>query len=342
MTQALHPIIVIEGPDGTGKTTLANALRDKIGATYRHLTYRWPKHMYLYHWAAIEQCLKDAQHGPVILDRWWPSELVYAAAFRGGTAWPWMHKMLDRVGLKHRVFYVLAQPDDRASYIQHFERLKGERVEMYDSMTKVYDLFKDWRATMTGRMDFMTYDFMRDAKSPEDFDATVEHIMHEAYDWQAGNHVFGADINDRRSAGQLVCPDVLLIGDRSNQKTRRPVWPFFDVGHSSDWVTSALHRAGIPEYRVAWVNAHDPTGRLQITDRMIEDICPKHIVTMGTEAQRSLHKLGIREDWGMAHPQWYRRFHSQDGQIEMGNIARKFNLKPENWNDSSFRNLGVA
>lgn len=342
MTQALHPIIVIEGPDGTGKTTLANALCERLGATYRHLTYRWPDHMYLYHWAAIEQCLKDAERGPVILDRWWASELVYAAAFRGGTRWPWLHKMLDRVGLKHRVFYVLAQPDDRTKYIDHFEQLKGKRVEMFDSMTKVYDLFRDWHHTMKGRMDFMTYDFMRDAKSPEDFALTVDHIMQEAYDWHAGNHGFALDVNDRRAAGQLVCPDILLIGDKSNQKTRRPVWPFFDVGHSSDWVTSALHRAGIPEHKVAWVNAHGSTGKLQITRSMIDAICPKHIITMGCEAQRAAHALDLDVDWGMGHPQWYRRFHPKDGQIEMGNIARKFNLKPENWNDSSFSNLGVA
>lgn len=342
MTVALHPIFVIEGPDAAGKTTLAKALCEKLGAKYLHLTYRWPDHMYLYHWAALEQCLKYAAKGPVVLDRWWASELVYAAAFRGGTRWPWMHKMLDRVGLKHRVFYILAQPSNRSAYIDHFNRLKGERLEMYDSMAKVYDLFRDWHHTMKGRMDFMPYDFMRDAKSSEDFALTIEHIIQAAYDWHCHQSSFALDVGDRRAAGQLVCPDVLLVGDRSNQKTRRPVWPFFDLGHSSDWLTAALHRAGIPEYKLAWVNARDTNGKRQITRQMVEDICPKRIIPMGVEPQQIVRELGFDPDWTLAHPQWYRRFHPNNGQLEVDNIASAFNLKPETWNESSFRNLGVA
>ena len=41
-----YPIIVLEGPDGSGKTTLARHLVELLGAEYLHLTYRWPTKMF--------------------------------------------------------------------------------------------------------------------------------------------------------------------------------------------------------------------------------------------------------------------------------------------------------
>lgn len=340
MTQSLFPIIVIEGPDGVGKTTLANALCEKLGAKYRHLTYRWPKSMDLYHWAGIEACLRDSARQPVILDRWWPSEAVYAAAFRGGTKWPWMSRMADRVALKHRVFYVLALPKDKPAYVKHYEELKGKRVEMYDSMHKVYDLFGDWETTMKDRVDFMTYDFMTEGF--DNFDLFVEDLMQRAYDWNAGNHIFGQTILDRRTAGQLVCPEVLFVGDRSNPKGRRPQWPFFDRGgHCSRWLAATLQQSGIPEYKLAWANAHDRSGHIQITEQLVEIISPQRVVSLGAQASSALHKLGVSHQM-LCHPKFYERFDPALGQRDFAELSTDLNLKPENWNGTAFSNLGLA
>ena len=118
-----YPIIVLEGPDGSGKTTLAKMLVDEYGFAYRHLTYRFKDRMHLYHWAALELCLKDAETGPVVLDRWWPSEIVYADVFRGGSKWPLWPRMLDRVALKHGVTYVWCIPSNEEGKLFIFDCL---------------------------------------------------------------------------------------------------------------------------------------------------------------------------------------------------------------------------
>lgn len=341
MSLAIHPIFVIEGPDGVGKSTLAKALCEKLDARYRHLTYRWPQSIDLYHWAGLEKCLADSTRQPVVLDRWWPSEAVYAAAFRGGTAWPQFHRMLDRVALKHRVFYVLARPRDKEAYIRHYEVLKGKRVEMYDSMHKVYDLFSDWETTMQGRVDFMTYDFMTEGRGA-DFDLFIDDLFNRAYDWFAGNRIFGQNILDRRTAGQLIYPEVLFVGDKSNPKSKHSHWPFFDRGgHCSRWLTSTLQKSGIPEWKLAWLNAHDTQGKVQFTESLVAQIGARRVVSLGAQASRSLRKFGIPHDM-LFHPQFYKRFDPELGLKDFAELSVNLNLKPENWNERAFSNLGLA
>jgi hypothetical protein len=337
----LHPIFVIEGPDGTGKSTLAKALCEKLDARYRHLTYRWPQSMDLYHWAGLERCLADSTRQPVVLDRWWPSEIVYAAAFRGGTKWPEWSRMLDRVALKHRVFYILARPQDKDAYVKHYEILKGKRVEMYDSMHKVYDLFGDWQTTMEGRVDFMMYDFMTEGQDIQ-FDLFLDDLMNRAFDWFAGSRTFGQSILDRRTAGQLIFPEVLFVGDKSNPKNRRGQWPFFDRGgHSSRWLTRTLQQVGIPEYKLAWLNAHDATGRVQFTQDTVEKIGARRVYSLGAQASNTLRKVGVDHKM-LYHPQFYKRFDPGLGIKDFAELSVNLNLRPENWNDSAFSNLGLA
>jgi hypothetical protein len=275
------------------------------------------------------------------MDRWWPSEVVYAAAFRGGTAWPQFNRMLDRVALKHRVFYVLALPRDKNAYVKHYEVLKGKRVEMYDSMHKVYDLFGDWETTMKDRIDFMTYDFMTEGQDVQ-FDLFLEDLLNRAFDWFAGNRMFGQSIEDKRTAGQLIFPDVLFVGDKSNPKGKHAQWPFFDRGgYSSRWLTKTLQQCAIPEWKSAWLNAHDLDGRIQFTEETIHKIGAKRVVSLGAQASSALRKVGVDHQM-LYHPQFYKRFDPALGVKDFAELSIDLNLKPENWDERAFSNLGVA
>lgn len=145
LVKSKYPIIVLEGPDGAGKTSLAKELQKHVGARYVHLTYRWKDKMDLYHLAAIRYCARLAQHQPVILDRWWVSEIMYAEAYRGGSSFIKTHFLLEHIATKLGVTYVACLPQNRDRYIRHYEVLKNTRVEMYDSgMSKVFDLYTDF------------------------------------------------------------------------------------------------------------------------------------------------------------------------------------------------------
>lgn len=142
LDKSRYPIIVLEGPDGVGKTALAMALKEYLDAKYIHLTYRFKDRMHLYHGAAIRLCARYADNQPVILDRWWPSEIVYADAYRGGSKFAKYYLLLEHVANQLGVVYVMCLPKDRERYLQHFEKLKTEREEMYDEgLDRVYGGF---------------------------------------------------------------------------------------------------------------------------------------------------------------------------------------------------------
>lgn len=169
LEKSRYPIIVLEGPDGAGKTTLANALQEYLGARYMHLTYRFRDKMHLYHGAAIRICAHWAQHQPVILDRWWPSEIVYADAYRGGSKFAKYHLLLEHIANHIGVVYVFCIPGDRDRYLKHFNELKGKRTEMYDEgMERVYDGFQFAFKNYFGiKENVVTYDMYRNYNDNE-------------------------------------------------------------------------------------------------------------------------------------------------------------------------------
>lgn len=135
-----HPIFVVEGPDGAGKTSLCDKLKEVAGARYIHLTYRHKDKMHLYHGAALRYAVRLAQKQPVIIDRWWPSEIVYADAYRGGSKFAKYYLLFEHIATANGLVYVVCLPDGRERYLEHYNVLKGKRAEMYDEgMHRVYD-----------------------------------------------------------------------------------------------------------------------------------------------------------------------------------------------------------
>lgn len=147
LEKSKYPIIVLEGPDGVGKTSLALALQKYLGARYIHLTYRWKTKMDLYHYAAIRCCAHLAQNQPVILDRWWISEILYAEAYRGGSKFIKSHFLLEHIATKIGAVYVACLPEDRDRYLDHYLKIKMSRTEAElkrdptEGLEIVYDLY---------------------------------------------------------------------------------------------------------------------------------------------------------------------------------------------------------
>lgn len=151
LEKSRYPIIVFEGPDGCGKTSLAHAMQEYLGARYIHLTYRWKDKMHLYHYAAIRVAAHLAQHQPVLIDRWWPSEIIYAEAYRGGSKFARHFLLLEHIANHIGLVYVVCLPDDRERYLAHYNELKGKRAEMYDTgLERVYDGYDEFYKSYLG------------------------------------------------------------------------------------------------------------------------------------------------------------------------------------------------
>ncbi len=82
-------LVIFEGPDGSGKSTTAQAFADVIGAKYTHHgPYPDVKEISVRYLESMMPAI--LRRGSVVLDRCWVSEVPYGLAFRGGE---------DRIGV---------------------------------------------------------------------------------------------------------------------------------------------------------------------------------------------------------------------------------------------------
>jgi thymidylate kinase len=82
-------LIILEGPDNCGKTTLAKILAAALGAVYWKMTagqgLTLHSAMELYQRNALDNAAVNIEHGQsVVFDRHWPSDQVYGAVLRDG------------------------------------------------------------------------------------------------------------------------------------------------------------------------------------------------------------------------------------------------------------------
>jgi DNA polymerase III alpha subunit (gram-positive type) len=98
--------------------------------------------MDLYHLAAIRWAIRH--NAPLaIIDRWWPSEYVYAGVYRGGSKFPYMRHLLNRIALRYGLLYCITHRTDRDVQANAHLISSKEREEMYASDEKIKQLH-DW------------------------------------------------------------------------------------------------------------------------------------------------------------------------------------------------------
>jgi len=139
-------IIVLEGPDGTGKTTLAAKLVDDYNAKYIHATWspELEKGMDKYLLGNIHTAIAHSKDQLVILDRSWISEFVYSEVFRGGTNFPDLAEQCYNLLNENNAQYIFCIPYFATSidaYSAHFDKLKESREEMYSTMDECFMAF---------------------------------------------------------------------------------------------------------------------------------------------------------------------------------------------------------
>lgn len=296
-----HPIIVLEGGDGCGKTTLAEKLCDYVGGHYIHLTYRFRDGMYRYHGAALKMALLRAEHQPVVIDRWWPTELAYASAYRGGSKWPLMYRHLHRVALRHGVSYVFCLPEDRRHYLKHFDTLRTQREEMYDTgMGRVYDEFVGIRCSMEDDKvpAVSTYDMFQQG---HDMDAVVQSVLETAEDERALLPDFAKDLSFDNLSGSPARAKVLVVDDGQDfpGKSHGP-FTNYDSKYGLRW-SRALDKTNTSEVDLCYVSLghHDE----ETTIRAIREISrTTKVVALGEAAEEAVSKLGVLVSDVLLHP----------------------------------------
>lgn len=133
-----NPILIIEGSDFTGKSTLANNLMQK----YRNHVYihcAVTPNIYALHTNAIRQAIELSKDFTVIIDRLHYSELVYGPIFRNGVSYDVkkFDDLYSSINI-HNLYKVLCLPP-KEIVLNGFKKRASEGGEMFDTVEKVYD-----------------------------------------------------------------------------------------------------------------------------------------------------------------------------------------------------------
>lgn len=311
-------LIILEGPDGSGKTTLARTLEERVresdpdakievwhrGAPKRHALNEYAVPLFDY---------RPGRRHHIICDRWHLGELVYSTVRRGGrtTLTPAVDLWLEMF-LRSRGAYVVGTDQlIPADYAEVFRR-RGDadrlmQLDELDAVRDAYELHAD-------RVDQMIYT----PRHVELGDASIQRLwcmtVSEIIQWAADIELRAADLNDLVTYVGPPTVDVLLVGDVRNNRTdvcedpNRPAFVPYPPT-SGDYLATALtivqHAWRDERRRIGIVNANDVDDVRAAWERVGQ---PEHVVALGTYAHKTLQRVNIPH--GMVpHPQYARRFH---------------------------------
>ena len=128
-------MIIIDGADCTGKTTLARSICEALGAQYLHCSFdkRW--NMEEYHRLMLHTAgkLEQIANVPVVMDRWALSEHAYGNAYRDGPAYDTLTLMQEAVDAYSPTF-IYCRTDHAAATHAY---MRDNRKEMFDEISSV-------------------------------------------------------------------------------------------------------------------------------------------------------------------------------------------------------------
>lgn len=136
-------IYIIEGPDGTGKTTLANRLAAETSGSVLHGSFdpSWDMNAYL---TTMMSCARlISGYKPVIIDRWCVSEIVYGTVFRKKRLASMSEALIKEAAGRDDIIWIYCSNDNA---VENHIKNREKRDEMYNDMTEVviaYELYID-------------------------------------------------------------------------------------------------------------------------------------------------------------------------------------------------------
>lgn len=156
-----NQVILIEGPDFSGKSTLANDLMQK----YRNHVYihcAVTPNIYALHTTAITNALELSKDFTVIIDRLHYSELVYAPIFRNGVSYDVIN--FDFNLTAHPNIYKILCLPPKEIVLEGFKKRAAQGGEMFNTVEKVYDEYAK------NPLGWKIYDWTKDGKQPIDLE----------------------------------------------------------------------------------------------------------------------------------------------------------------------------
>jgi len=281
-------LIILEGPDGAGKTTLA-----RRSAHMEYIHFGPPPKGKLGAWHQYHALLEDLWDNPriggVVVDRFIHGEKIYGKLLRGGTDLTWAHiRMLERVLMGMDAQLVICLPP-WGTVLRNWTMSKDE---LLTSSRDLYD----------------TYDFYLKLLGD-----SCRMLPRSMFDYTSMTFPEGSGsqlTNTGPGIGMFAPGNTLLVGDEVNKKAGKDGWPFVAPGGSSLWLATLLENAKIPEHGLYWINAK--TDGQETGGSFLDALAPGKVIAMGLKASQWCNRHVQGRFYTISHPQYHKRFrHSE-------------------------------
>lgn len=305
-------VIILEGPDGGGKTTLANYLHDTYG--YRIHKFNQPRpgeDLF----TTYTQALLDAVQGwqPVVFDRHYLGESVYGPIMRGvDTLGEMGQTLIERLCAANGVPVILCLPTFN-QLVKNWEDKKGnDYLKTQKQLTQVKNAYMDHAERRERKPWFRMYRY--------DMGEIGDRLL-EVYQPLR-----------RLPPGFSGSPEakVLLVGDQVNPHAVAWDLPFHDLKGSSRYLYDRVESLGVHENDLAWVNSRDRGG---VSRNLAECVAVmpnlRRVVALGESAMRVClkefesmmkeHDVSIQ---AIPHPQYFKRFKT-GGEAEYQHLLKE-------------------
>ena len=273
-----RPFILVEGSDGTGKTALADALRDR-GWGYVH--YGAPDYAPLDYYL---DGIAPYAEGGVVIDRMHPSSFVYGTVFRGtDDLTPYEHWILDGTLLSFNSILIYANPPDVAAVANVAKGPADDDARIYEvegRQVLVRQLYRVYMERMAV-LPMLEYDFTSD-RALERMVTEVESLV----DYFDGTP---SPLKDAVGAvGNCYSPQFCFVGASPSQ-----------------YLFRTLLAAGVSLNRVALVR------ELPDTFKMSEFWLNTDVIALGADADSKLTAMRL-EHRAVPHPDDVERLHYRE------------------------------
>lgn len=284
----LNMLILIEGPDGSGKTTLS---QNEVFDDFKYIHWGPPEtpdtNMFVRHMMGVKHITQ-----PSVIDRLHPSEMIYGEVFRGRVD-------TDRLGQRMTERYLFSRQTVLVMCLTKYETSRDnwkkragdgdEMIRKEQQYKRVYDMYWHFKSELPT----VLHDYTR--HPPSATRAAVE--------------VARGAPNGGPGIGNFEKGNILVVGEQCNVKGNPPfLLPFIGLSGSSRFVTQAFEDAGIGEKDLYWINAIDCDGHLT-SPEFVERLEPRRVIALGNIALSWCRGAGLEPITNaIPHPAYWSRF----------------------------------
>lgn len=290
-------IVILEGPDGGGKTTIAEELKKTKPGTrvIHHGAYAGQDKIFVYYLASLLYAHRRP-HLNVIFDRSWLSEAPYGRVMRGGQdRLGSLKRVLERIALGLGAIVVNCLPSPEVLKNTYAKR---SSTEYPDSERKLMQVRHEY-AQLRTELPMILFD-----RGRQTFTALLTEIVRQTY------------TNGGPGIGSWKPGVTLMVGEQLGASHTRgwpSNWAFCGSAGCSPWFAAELDRLRVSERTLYWVNALDSRSRPTSFD-FVEGLKPSRIIALGKVASSVLDDIPHIE---IEHPQHHKRFHFNDRWVEL-------------------------